>query len=108
MNVSYSKAMRIMKKNKIILATILALGLSLNAQMGTGYGGSNDSKSDRFFTSNFSEFREGTSTTESWGSEMPTIVGHALNSNQDAALGSGLLVLAGMGLAYGLKKRKNS
>ena len=44
-----------------------------------------------------------------WGGIMPpAMIGHGLTENQnaDAPLGSGLLLLAGMGLAYGMRKRK--
>jgi hypothetical protein len=96
-----------MKKQIIILAMTLALGLNLNAQVGSY---STSSKNDAYFTSNFSEFRQGTSSSESWINEMPMLLGHAYETNQsadNAPLGSGLLLLAGLGIAYGVRKKHN-
>ena len=74
---------------KIILAIALFAAVSANAQ------------SDSFFKySNVEEQR----TNESWGS-MPAMIGHGLEGDQSAPLGSGLLLLAGMGLAYGFRKK---
>ena len=46
-------------------------------------------------------------TGEAWG-VMPAMIAHGLTENQNAnaPLGSGLLLLAGMGLAYGMRNRK--
>ena len=74
---------------KIILAIALFAAVSANAQ------------SDSFFRySNVEEQR----SNESWGS-MPAMIGHGLDGDQSAPLGSGLLLLAGMGLAYGFRKK---
>ena len=74
---------------KIILAIALFAAVSANAQ------------SDGFFRySNVEEQR----SNESWGS-MPAMIGHGLDGDQSAPLGSGLLLLAGMGLAYGFRKK---
>lgn len=78
-----------MKKVIATVAIILGLGVGANAQ------------SDAFFTQNFSDYR----STE--GVETPRLPAHALTSNQDAPVGTGLLLLAGMGLGYAaLRKRK--
>ncbi len=82
---------------KIIITTILALGLcmSLNAQK------------DSFFTySNSEEYRGGSSE---WGT-LPTLpASHGLDYDVsgEAPIGSGLLLLSGLGLAYALR-RKNA
>ena len=74
---------------KIILAIALFAAVSANAQ------------SDSFFRYNNVEEQR---TNESWGS-MPAMIGHGLEGDQSAPLGSGLLLLAGMGLAYGFRKK---
>ena len=74
---------------KIILAIALFAAVSANAQ------------SDGFFTYNNVEEQR---TNESWGS-MPAMIGHGLEGDQSAPLGSGLLLLAVMGLAYGFRKK---
>ena len=74
---------------KIILAIALFAAVSANAQ------------SDGFFKYNNVEEQR---SNESWGS-MPAMIGHGLEGDQSAPLGSGLLLLAGMGLAYGFRKK---
>lgn len=92
-----------MKKHIILFAITLGLALNLNAQII-----SNDSKNDAFFSSSFSDFREGTSSSSSnWG-EMPMIIGHSYDTNQNALpLGSGLLIMTGLGLAYCIRKKQD-
>lgn len=85
---------------KYILTIILAVGfgIGLNAQNQSSY-------SDGFFSSNYSEYRE----DNDFGI-MPILPGHTTTSDQDAdpaPIGSGLLLLAGMGLGYAIKKRRN-
>ena len=79
---------------KIILAIALFAAVSASAQ------------SDGFFVyNNFEQNRQ--SQNEAWGT-MPTMIGHGFDNDMgaDAPLGSGLLVLASMGLAYGIRKKK--
>ena len=78
-----------MKKLIILSVFALGFGMSLNAQ------------SDGFFT--FNNVEESRTATE-WGA-MPSMIGHNSNTNMDAPVGSGLLLLAGMGLAYGMRKK---
>ena len=87
-----------MKKYIVLAALSMVLTLGLNAQVGSY----NFSSSDGFFNSHANEDIE--TREEQWG-DMPRIFGHGLETNQDAPLGSGLLLLAGLGLAYGMKKR---
>ena len=79
---------------KIILAIALFAAVSASAQ------------SDGFFRyNNFEENRQ--SQNEAWGI-MPSMIGHGLEGDQDGSsvpVGSGLLLLAGMGLAYGIRKK---
>ena len=80
---------------KKIITTIIfavAFGMNLSAQ------------SDGFFSNgSYSEYR---GDEEQWGSAMPVIPGqHGLNFSVQAPLGSGLLILGGMALAYGMRKR---
>ena len=84
-----------MKKIILAIALFVALGLSANAQ------------SDGFFStgSNYKEYRE-----DVWAQNMPVLPGqHGSNYDfaaEPAPVGSGLLLLAGMGLLYVSNKRK--
>ena len=82
---------------KIIITTIFALGLcmSLNAQK------------DSFFTYHNSEDYRGGSSE--WGTlpTLPASHGFDFDVNGEAPLGSGLLLLGGLALAYGLRKRNS-
>ncbi len=84
-----------MKKYIILAVFALGFGMGLNAQ------------SDGFFVyNNFEQNRQ--AQNEDWGL-MPTMIGHNFDYDMDASeapLGSGLLLLAGMGLAYGIRKKK--
>ena len=81
---------------KIILAIALFAAVNAHAQK------------DGFFTYNSFEdqnrqenvYGDGTG----WGT-MPTLLGHGYKTDQTAPVGSGLLLLAGMGLAYGMRKK---
>ena len=76
-------------KKYILITLILGLNIYTNAQ------------SDAFFTQNFSDYRSAEDV------ETPRLPAHELMSNQDAPIGTGLLLLAGMGLGYAaLRKRK--
>ena len=87
-----------MKKYIVLAALPMVLTLGLNAQVGSY----NFSSSDGFFNSRATEDIE--TREEQWGA-MPRIFGHGLDKNQNAPLGSGLLLLAGMGLAYGVRRK---
>ena len=87
-----------MKKYIVLAALSMVLTLGLNAQVGSY----NFSSSDGFFNSHANEDIE--TREDQWG-DMPRIFGHGLDKNQNAPLGSGLLLLAGMGLAYGIKRK---
>ena len=82
---------------KIIITTILALGLcmSLNAQK------------DSFFTyHNHEDCRGG---SDEWGTlpTLPASHGFDFDVNGEAPIGSGILLLGGLALAYGLRKRNS-
>ncbi len=80
-----------MKKILVTLSLVIALGLGASAQ--DGFFSYNDVDSQNRGSDNFSE--------------MPALPLHGLYTDQSAApLGSGLLILAGLGLVYGLKRRK--
>ena len=76
---------------KIILAIALFATVSANAQ------------NDGFFTSNYN-YEQNREVSGAWG-VMPAMVGHGETTNQSAPLGSGLLVLAGLGVAYAMRKK---
>jgi len=86
-----------MKKKLVIISSIIILGCStLFAQ------------SDGFFTSNYSEYR---GAENEWGLEMPLLPGsHGYLDDyscvEQAPLGNGLLLLGGLALAYGLRKKE--
>ena len=88
-----------MRKYIVLAVLSIVLTLGLNAQEVGSY---TFSSSDGFFNSHANEDIE--TREEQWGA-MPRIFGHGLDTNQNAPLGSGLLLLAGMGLAYGMKKK---
>ena len=82
---------------KLIITTIFALGLcmSLNAQK------------DSFFTyHNHEDYRGG---SDEWGTlpTLPASHGFDFDVNGEAPIGSGLLLLGGLALAYGLRKRNS-
>lgn len=82
----------------------MALGfiVNLNAQsQSNGFGSSRDG----FFTSNYKELREGSSIDGDMMGDMPRMIGHTYSSNQDAPIGSGVLLLVCMGLAYGISRK---
>ena len=81
-----------MKKVLVTLSLVITLGLGVNAQ------------SDAFFSYNDVDSQNRESGNFS---EMPALPLRGQYTDQSAApLGSGLLILAGLGLAYGLKRRK--
>lgn len=94
-----------MKKNIVISLAILFLSFNCAfaqfeyKQIGTETG------TDGFFSSGYREYREDTD----WG-VMPLLPGsHGYEYDYSAVpAGSGLLLLAGMGIAYGIRRRKSN
>jgi MYXO-CTERM domain-containing protein len=87
-----------MKRFIIALSFIVALGIGANAQEYQFV----DSKSDGFFSSSItseSEYRSGDEI-------FPALPSQGIYGDQAAPVGSGLLLLAGMGAAYALRKRR--
>ena len=88
-----------MKKIILAISLFAAVSFSVNAQ------------SDGFFTSNYmyEGNREGSGSNPDWDMfDMPSIIGHGYELDQSAPIGSGLLLLGGMALAYGMRKRKDN
>ena len=83
-----------MKKHIMTIIFALIFGLNLSAQ------------NDGFFSNgNYTEYRD---NSEVWGQNMPILPGqHGVNYDfaAEAPLGSGLLILGGLALAYGIRKR---
>ena len=80
---------------KYIIAIVFAIGFGLNLS----------AQSDGFFSnSNYSEYRE---ENHEWGNMpvLPTQHGTQWDFAAEAPLGSGLLLLGGLALAYGLRKK---
>ena len=88
-----------MKKIILAISLFAAVSFSANAQ------------SDGFFTSSYM-YDENRNAPDANGWElMPSIIGHGLDYDMDAEsvpVGSGLLLLGGMALAYGMRKRKDN
>lgn len=87
-----------MKKLIITITLALGLGMGLNAQ------------NDGFFTSTYGEYRE---SENDWGLDMPLLPGsHGYLDDyscaEQAPLGSGIILLAGMALGYGIKRKINN
>ena len=80
-----------MKRIVLSIALVLTLGLSVNAQ------------SDGFFKSTYQDANEEARTGT--GRAVPGIPGFGGEGDQSAPLGSGLLLLAGMGAAYALRRK---
>lgn len=80
-----------MKKLIITITLALGLGMGLNAQ------------NDSFFTYNNYD----TDRSSSWGAEaaLPTVHGLTAHQSAEAPLGSGIVLLAGMALGYGIKRK---
>lgn len=83
-----------MKKIITTIIFAIAFGMNVNAQ------------NDGFFSSgNYTEYRD---NTEVWGQELPILPGqHGVDYDfaAEAPLGSGLLLLGGLALAYSIRKR---
>ena len=92
-----------MKRYILIIAFALGLGLNLNAQS------QQNGLSDGFFSRNYSEYNR---DDDAYG-VMPLLPGHNTSIDYDAdskqvPVGSGLLLLVGLGLGYAsLRKLKN-
>ena len=80
-----------MKKVLVTLSLILTLGLGASAQ------------SDAFFSYNDVNDQN----RQSYGGDMPALPMRGQNTDQNAPIGSGLLILAGLGAAYALKRKNN-
>ena len=90
-----------MKKRIALAIAILAVACNFSFAQEYMY---EQSQTDGFFMIQADAYRNGETTA--WG-VMPLLITHGLTENQDAnvPVGSGLLLLAGMGLAYGIRKR---
>lgn len=81
-----------MKRIVLSVALVLTLGLSVNAQ------------SDGFFKSTYQDANEEARTGTGTSRALPGVPGFG-DEDVDAPLGSGLLLLAGMGAAYALRRK---
>jgi hypothetical protein len=79
-----------MKRIVLSIALVLTLGLSVNAQ------------SDGFFKSTYQDANEEARTGTGRATPGGPVFG---DEDVDAPLGSGLLLLAGMGAAYALRRK---
>ena len=86
-----------MKKIIITLSFVVAMMLNVTAQESGVYS------YDGFFSSTESSGNRGLGSTSS----TPSMPGMGEFKDQDAPLGSGLLILAGLGLAYAARRRDN-
>ena len=87
-----------MRKLLVTFAIVATLGFSANAQF------QSNTQSDGFFSSTTPSDGYRAET----GSEaLPALPFRNGDANQPAPIGSGLLLLAGMGLAYAIKRKNN-
>ena len=87
-----------MKKLILTIAVILGISFSVNAQnLGGGGLFEGGMVSDEEFYG-AGGLRDG---------GLPSLPNHGLTENQDAPLTGGLLILAGLGAAYALKKKND-
>jgi hypothetical protein len=89
-----------MKKRLALAITIIAL--ASNISLAQNYR--MDNGSDAFFITENNGNRQ-SSDNGDWDL-IPALFGHGYTTNQAAPLGSGLLILGGMALGYGIRKRK--
>ena len=87
-----------MKKLILTIAVILGISLSVNAQYfgGGGLFEGGMVSDEEFYGAG--GLRDG---------GLPSLPNHGLTENQDAPLTGGLLILAGLGAAYALKKKND-
>ncbi len=90
-----------MKKIILAISLFAAVSFSANAQ------------SDGFFTSSYMyEGNREDTGNQDWNMfDFPSIIGHGYEYDQNAdpaPIGSGLLLLGGMALAYGMRKKKEN
>lgn len=84
-----------MKKLLITLSLVTVIAFNAKAQFETGM-------SDGFFSSNYSEQRnEGTENMN-----FPLLPTHNKSEDQEAPVGSGLLILTSLGAFYALRKKE--
>ena len=81
-----------MKKVLVTLSLVIVLGLGASAQ------------SDAFFS--YSDVDNQNRQSNGLG-DMPALPMRGQNTDQSAPVGSGLLILAGLGAAYALKRKNN-
>ena len=80
-----------MKKVLVTLSLILTLGLGASAQ------------SDAFFS--YNDVNDQNRQSYSLG-DMPALPMRGQNTDQNAPIGSGLLILAGLGVAYAARRKE--
>ena len=82
-----------MKKILLAIAIVMTMGFCANAQR------------DSFFN-NWDDVNNGLDRTDSELPSFPSL--HGLSTDQDAPLGSGLIILGALGAGYALRKRKEN
>ena len=90
---------------KLILTSAIILGISLTTfadggLFNRGYNAKNGFSGYTYF--NATEFGE----RETGGVNTPLLPSHGENTNQPAPLGSGIVLLAGLGAAYMVAKKR--
>ena len=102
-----------MKKLALTIAIVLGLSLGTYAQNAGLFGYGETPKEEQEENPNVAwygfyqneEVDEGLFGLIKAGGDNPGLPGHNQNTNQNAPLGSGALLLIGFGAAYALKKR---
>ena len=89
-----------MKKHLITLTIILGMAMTGFAQGGMFHRANSGDNGNAVYESKGGMFRENESLTPG----LPT---HGLGTNQDAPLGSGIVMLLSLGAAYAVAKKRN-
>lgn len=105
-----------MKKIALVIAIVLGISGGMSAQTNGLFGYGEDSKGgeeDEFVTAWYALGNDQEVDNSLFGLmrdayNMPNLPNHGENTNQDAPLGGGILLLVGFGTAYAMKKKKGT
>jgi hypothetical protein len=97
-----------MKRIALIIAIVLGISFNSFSQWGGGlfqYGEVSDEAD--YYSSVWFAIDQSNALQLGVDPLMPSLPGHGETDNQNAPLGSGLFLLAGLGTAYAMKKRNS-
>lgn len=93
-----------MKKTLLTIAIVLGISLAASAQWGGGLFQYGEVSDEEYYGSAWYSLDQNNELRT--GLLMPGLPIHGQDTNQDAPLGGGALLLIGFGAAYAMKKRK--